>query len=333
MVSTSTPSGLPRSPVPTPRSSFVFALGQSGAEPALRAELLSHGLSPAFGRDGFVSAKSTQPIGVDELPAMVLGRRVCLSLGKRADVDVAALVNDTDAVVHHEHGDGDGAGGRGPFLKAGDEGRLVITLVDRAGGSFVGLHRHRAGLSPDPGGDARLVVPSTSPSRAWLKVEEAARLVELPIVPGDAVIEVGSSPGGQTRALLDRGCVVVGIDPNAMDDGILREPRFRHVRESARHVDTTQLRAMVAGPARLLVVDVNQRPMAALSSVASIIAANRGDLRGGLFTLKLGDWALLSELPAWRSRIEGLFGPGTTTVAFQLPANRVEVTVFARRPG
>jgi 23S rRNA C2498 (ribose-2'-O)-methylase RlmM len=264
---------------------------------------------------------------------MVLGRRVCLSLGKRADVDVAALVNDTDAVVHHEQSDPDGAGGRGPVLKPGDEGRLVVTLVDRAGGSFVGVHRHRAGLSPDPGGDARLVVPSTSPSRAWLKVEEAARLINLPIVAGDAVIEVGSSPGGQTRALLDRGCVVVGIDPNAMDDGILREPRFTHVRESARHVDTTQLRAMVAGPARLLVVDVNQRPMAALSSVASIIAANRGDLRGGLFTLKLGDWALLSELPAWRARIEGLFGPGTTTMAFQLPANRVEVTVFARRPG
>ena len=101
MVSTSTPSGLPRSSVPTPRSSFVFALGQSGAEPALRAELLSHGLSPAFGRDGFVSAKSTHPIGVDELPAMVLGRRVCLSLGKRADVDVAAVV--VEAAVGHEY--------------------------------------------------------------------------------------------------------------------------------------------------------------------------------------------------------------------------------------
>ena len=194
-----------------------------------------------------------------------------------------------------------------------------------------------------PSAAAKTTTTTTTPTKALAKADRApvaaprpedyARLVDLPIVPGDAVIEVGSSPGGQTRALLDRGCVIVGIDPNAMDDGSLREPRFTHVRASARHVDTTQLRAMVAGPARLLVVDVNQRPMAALSSVASIIAANRGDLRGGLFTLKLGDWALLSELPAWRSRIEGLFGSGTTTVAFQLPANRVEVTVFAHRPG
>jgi len=318
--------------VQPPRSSFVFALGQPGAEPALRTELMTRGLSPAFGIDGFVSAKSKVPLGMDDLPNLVLGRRVCLSLGKAQDVDVAAIAKDLGAVIHREHGEGHKEG-RGPALTDADDGRPVLTLVERPGGSFVGLHRHRRGLSPDPCGDPQLEVPTTSPSRAWLKVEEAARIVTLPIAAGDVVIEVGSSPGGQTRALLDRGCTVVGIDPNAMDEGILGDKRFRHVRESARHVDAKALQTLLPGPARFIVVDVNQRPMAALSSVASLIAAARTDLRGGLFTLKLGDWSLLPELPAWRARIEGLFGPGTTTTAFQLPANRVEVTVFARRPG
>jgi hypothetical protein len=45
--------------------------------------------------------------------------------------------------------------------------------------------------------------------------------------------------------------------------------------------------------------------------------------------LKLGDWALFAELPRWRARIEQMLGPGTTTMATQLPSNRQELTVIA----
>lgn len=314
------------------RSPFVFALGQPGAERALRAELLERGLSPAFGLGGFVSAKGSRSFSVDELPDLVLGRRVCLALGKvalpgqqdlKGCVDVDAVVRDTGAVLHREHGE------RGPPVSV--EGRCVVTVVERPGGTFVGLHRHRAGLSPDPCGDPRLEVPEAAPSRAWLKLEEAMRLVPLPIAAGDVVIEVGCAPGGQTRALLDRGCVVIGVDPNAMDERLLKEPRFTHLRSSARHIEASLLKDTLPGPARFIVVDVNQRPQAALSSTADIVAATRSTLRGGLFTLKLGDWSMLPELPQWRRRIEQMFGPGTTTLATQLPANRQELTVIALR--
>lgn len=310
------------------RSPFVFALCQSGAERALRAELSTHGFSPAFGVDGFVSAKANRSLSVDELPPLVLGRRVCLSLGKVSPdgvggVDVRAVVRDSGAVLHRETGE------RGPAVTV--EGRFVVTVVERPGGTFVGLHRHRTGLSPDPCGDPRLEVPSSSPSRAWLKLEETMRIVPLPIGEGDVVIEVGCAPGGQTRALLDRGCVVVGVDPNAMDERILQEPRFTHLRCSARHVETSLLTDALPGPPRFIVVDVNQRPQAALASIADIVASCRGTLRGGLFTLKLGNWGLLPELPRWRTRIERMLGPGTTTLATQLPSNRQELTVIARR--
>ncbi len=311
------------------RSPFVFALCQPGAERALRTELAAHGFSPAFSVDGFVSAKANRSLSVDELPSLVLGRRVCLSLGKVSPeavgggVDVHAVVRDSGAMLHRETGE------RGPIVAS--EGRFVVTVVDRPGGTFVGLHRHRRGLSPDPCGDPRLEVPPTAPSRAWLKLEEAMRLEPLPIGENDVVIEVGCAPGGQTRALLDRDCIVVGIDPNAMDDRILQEPRFTHLRCSARHVETSLLHDALPGPPRFIVVDVNQRPQAALSSIADIVASCRGTLRGGLFTLKLGDWSLLPELPRWRTRIEQMLGPGTTTLATQLPSNRQELTVIARR--
>jgi 23S rRNA C2498 (ribose-2'-O)-methylase RlmM len=306
-----------------PRSPFVFALGQPGAEPALRGELMSFGLSPAFGLDGFVSAKSSRGLGVDELPPLVLGRRVCLSLGKLKDVNVERVARDLGAVVHREHGERGAA--------ANTIGAFVVTVVERPGGAFVGVHRHREGLSPDPCGDARLEVPADAPSRAWLKVEEARRIWPLPVAPGDVVVEVGCAPGGQSRALLDLGLRVTGIDANAMDERVLARPTFTHLRCAAQQVDAALLRQSLAGPARLLVMDVNQRPQAALATVAAIARATRDSLRGGLFTLKLGDWSLISELPRWRARIEHLLGAGTTTSATQLPSNRVEVTVTAHR--
>jgi len=306
-----------------PRSSFVFALGQPGAERALRAEFMRHGLNPAFGLDGFVSAKANRSLSVDELPPLVLGRRVCLSLGKLADVNVDVVARDLGAAVHREHG------ARGPRLTV--DGAFAVTVVERPGGAFVGVHRHRAGISPDPCGDPQLTVPDDAPSRAWLKVEEARQLWPLPIARGDVVIEVGCAPGGQTRALLDLGARVVGVDANAMDERVLARDSFTHLRCAAQQVDAGLLRDTLPGPARFIVIDVNQRPMAALASIASITKATRETLRGGLFTLKLGDWALMTELPQWRTRIEQLIGPGTHTEAAQLPSNRVEVTVFASR--
>ncbi len=316
-----------------PRSNFVFALCQKGAERAVREEFMAHGLTPAFGVDGFVSAKSKRSLGVDELPPLVLGRRVALSLGKvrRGDgdgddsVDVAALVRDTGALLQREEGE------RGAAASDDDDGRFIVSVVDRPGGSFVGIHRHRPGLSPDPGGDPRFEVPETAPSRAWLKLEEANRIVPLPMAAGDVVIEVGCAPGGQTRALLDRGCVVVGVDPNRMDERIASDGHFTHLHCSANHVDADLLLKTLPGPARFIVVDINQRPLAALSSVSAIVAACKDTLRGGLFTLKLGDWALIKELPAWRSRLEGMFGGQVQTWATQLPANRQELTVIVLR--
>ncbi len=304
------------------RSPFVFALCQPGAESVLRDEFSSHGLSPSFQASGFVTAKAREPLSVSGLPSLVFARRVCLSL---ADVDDgAALAARLRARLHVEQAPGSGT--RGDPADAGD---VVVTAIVR-GRSFVGVHRQRRGSSRDPCGDARLVVPERAPSRAWLKLEEAVRVFDVPLSPGDAVIEVGCAPGGMTRALLDRGAWVVGIDRNAMDPRILAEERFRHVKTSARHVEPSLVASLAPSPVRLLVVDVNLPPNSALSAVNAVAGAVRGALRGALFTLKLGDYGLVPELPHWRARIERMLG--MTTMATQLPSNRQELTIFATRP-
>ena len=305
------------------RSPFVFALCQPGAEGVVRAEFVARGLSPSFQASGFVTAKAREPLGLSTLPTMVFARRLCLSL---ADVDDGvALSSRLNARLHAEQAPAGGTRG-----DAADVGDVVVTSVVR-GRAFVGVHRQQQGQPRDPCGDAQLTVPERAPSRAWLKLEEAARVFDVPLAEGDTVVEVGCAPGGMTRALLDRGAHVIGIDRNAMDPRILAEQRFRHVKTSARHVEPSLVPSMAPTPVRLLVVDVNLPPNSALSAVNAVAGAVRGTLRGALFTLKLGDYKLVPELPHWRARIERMLG--MTTTATQLPSNRQELTVFATRHG
>ncbi|MDP2342243.1 MAG: SAM-dependent methyltransferase [Deltaproteobacteria bacterium] len=305
----------------TTTSAFIFALCQEGAEKVLREELLRAGFHPSFSSKGFVTAKAEHPITIDQLPRLVMARRLCLSLTQptNKNVDADAAAKELSAIVQTET--------TGPQAKDGD---VVVTVIERGAAEkvqrFVGVHKHQRGLSPDPGGDPRLEVPANAPSRAWLKFEEAARLFDLHIDRDDVVVEVGCSPGGMTRALIDRGAMVTGIDPNDMDPGILQErARFRHLRCSAQAVDVLQL----PGPVRLLVVDVNQRPNAAISSIEAIAQRTRRDMRAVLFILKLGDWGHIVELPQWLERISRLFAMPVTAV--QLPSNRQELAVYAAR--
>lgn len=320
--STSTPS-------PSP---YFFCLCQEGVEPQLRKELTALGFAPSFQDKGFVSAKSERPLTVDTLPRPVLARRVCLHLTKRKLNDgesVAAACAAAGVDVDGAHG-AHGAHVHGVVDDAvvgadAAEGDVVTTFVVHKGQLFVGAHRQRVGLSPAPLGDPRLVVPAEAPSRAWLKLEEAARQFVLPIADGDVVVEVGCAPGGVSRALLDRGAVVVGVDPNAMDPRILAEPRFTHLRVPAQRVALVEL----LRPARFFVVDVNQRPHAAISSVEHLVWPLREELSGALFTLKVGDWEHLGEIPRWRRRLEQLLL--MKTMACQLPSNRQEICVFCYR--
>ncbi len=313
------------SPNPSP---FVFALCQPGAEPVVRAELQALGLSPSFSASGFVTAKAPTPLTVSVLPRPTFARRLCLSLADERDG--AALAARLGAVLHRADGT-DAEGTHADRGRPAVDGELVVTVVER-GRVFVGVHRQGPGVGCDPAGDARLAVPPTAPSRAWLKLEEAARVWPLPLATGDAVVEVGCAPGGMTRALLDRGACVLGIDRNAMDPRIVAEPRFRHLRTSVRHVEASLVPSAAAGPVRLLVVDMNLPPHSALSALTPVARAVRPTLRGALFTLKLGRWELADEVPAWRARIAKMLStPGRpwTTQATQLPSNRQELTVYA----
>jgi len=187
---------------------------------------------------------------------------------------------------------------------------------------WIGWHRADSPETRWPGGVPLLTPPPNMISRAYLKIEEALRWCELPIRRGDRCVELGSAPGGSCAALLERGCVVTGIDTAEMDPAVLANPRFTHLRSRARDVP----RATFSG-ARWLMCDTNVAPKHTLDTVEAIVSARDVRLEGLVLTLKLTDPRLAAELPAFHKRIRGW---GYQHVrARQLAFNRQEVCVVA----
>lgn len=177
-----------------------------------------------------------------------------------------------------------------------------------------------------PGGVPPLVAPRRLISRAYLKILEALLWSDLPVEAGDRCVEIGSAPGGACLALLERGCLVVGIDPAEMDPLVLAQPGFTHVRARAKDAKHAVFR-----DCRWLVMDANVAPKYTLDTVAAILARPQVRPEGLILTLKLTDPGLAAQLPAFAARLERC---GYKHIRMrQLSFNRQEICVIATAPG
>jgi hypothetical protein len=82
-------------------------------------------------------------------------------------------------------------------------------------------------------------------------------------------------------------------------------------------------------PFRWLAADLNVAPQYTLDTVEAIVTHPEVDIRGLLLTLKLPDWRLAEEVPAYLARMQA-WGYGNVR-ARQLAHNRQEVCVAATR--
>jgi len=205
-------------------------------------------------------------------------------------------------------------------------GELVLdcVLVERHEW-WLGWHRASSPETRWPGGVPPLTAPPRMISRAYLKIQEALLWSELLLSTDDRCVEIGSAPGGSCLALLERGCVVTGIDPAEMDPAVLAYPNFTHVRARSKEVKRSVFRGC-----QWLIMDANVAPNYTLDTLAGILT--RPDVRpeGLVLTLKLTDPALAAKLPELAGRIRAL---GFRTVRMrQLAFNRQEICAVATDP-
>jgi 23S rRNA (cytidine2498-2'-O)-methyltransferase len=215
------------------------------------------------------------------------------------------------------------AGTAADLLKPAKPGELILDCIlvdpDRW---WVGYHRAKSVPSRQPGGLFSIELPQDAASRAWLKTEEALRWARLPIPPGSQVAEIGSAPGGSSQCLLSHGFLVTGIDPAVMAPAVLENSHFTHIRRRS-----TQVRRRDFRKIRWLTVDMNVAPRYTLDAVEAIVTHPQINIRGLLLTLKLPQWEMAEEIPAYLDRIRGW---GFNLVrARQLQYNRREICVAA----
>lgn len=83
-----------------------------------------------------------------------------------------------------------------------------------------------------PGGACRMKMDRRSPSRSYLKMEEALDFLDINPSYGERVIDLGASPGGWTFSFLKRGCRVLAIDngPLKIEDPTFSGGSLEHVK-------------------------------------------------------------------------------------------------------
>lgn len=348
---------------------FLYTCCQLGAEKALKEELaLAHPeLRFAYSRPGFVTFKAPGPLPPDFELRSVFARTWGFSVGKQEGLEQAAAaarallaeLKLTRAGLHVWERDLHPVGEEPPGFVAGsklteirdeftrllqpaihpEQPEWILDLIDLGGGElWLGYHHRKFGArsrcSQAAGGAISVNMPEDSPSRAFIKLEQALTWSGLEPRPGQTALEVGSAPGGASYALLLREVAVCGIDPGAMDP-LFRQrypSRFRHVKKSVSQVSAADLPESIDW----LVLDINAKPKVTLSLIHDLIRHTETRflrLQGMILTLKINDWKLARFIPEWLEQIGEMAGPfGLAQIrATQLPANRQEICVVARR--
>ena len=186
----------------------------------------------------------------------------------------------------------------------------------------VGFHRVSDVHSRYPGGLFPLALPTDAASRAFLKFEEGLRWADFPIGVGSRCVDIGASPGGGSQALLARGAEVLGVDPAEIDERLLVNPNFTHLRGKINGLKRKYFRK-----SRWFLTDMNVAPKYTLDALEEIVG--RGDIaaRGLLFTLKFFDWKLADNIPEYLTRVKSW---GFNHVkARQLQYNHQEIMIAA----
>ncbi|GAB3758869.1 SAM-dependent methyltransferase [Microlunatus parietis] len=203
--------------------------------------------------------------------------------------------------------------------RAGCETVLAVCLGERR--VVVGRTRTADALADWPGGRVRLADSPHQISRAEHKLEELFSLLPLTI-SGDA-LDLGASPGGWSRILLEYGARRVhGVDPGEPAPSLARRPDLNWHRTTAgEFIRRTQ---------RTFQVIVNDMRMDPLQSVRTMIMAARLQRPGDLIIITL---KITTHRPveAIDRALEDLGESYKIIFARQLHHNRNEVTVVGRR--
>lgn len=304
------------SQIEQPNSNFYYFLCNPGSEKFLKEEirLLYPELVFAYSTAGFLTFKETRRLGKTLRPVFCRHFGKFLKRGSLEEIrhqwQGKALFYSIIGEVFESHS-----------FTNGDWVKEIIKVSETQ--YYLGEFKASILTAPTPGGFSQAVLPTDAPSRAYLKVIDGAQYMGVTFPQNDYALEIGSSPGGATYALLEMGLRVEGIDPGMMSPVCLNHPRFFHHRQSIQDFHVSSLKDHV----QWLFVDMNLAPEGSLREIEKVIEAIRPSLKGAFITLKMTKFELVSRVPMYLS-IMGKMGL-KVVMATQLPSHKQEFLIYA----
>ncbi len=175
-----------------------------------------------------------------------------------------------------------------------------------------------------PGGRMRFRATPAQISRAEFKLEEVLTLCPLDLPETALALDLGASPGGWTRILLEKGFRVWAVDPGSLDARVGSDPRVTYRRMTAnRFLDETRDLPRF----QLAVNDMRMAPE--LSCELMVKASEVLEPRGhAVMTLKVTPRTALDSLKRSDQILRRAFD---IMFVRQLFHNRNELTLVARK--
>lgn len=157
----------------------------------------------------------------------------------------------------------------------------VVTQASASSFFHVGVVA-RPSVSASHEASSSVSVAADAPCRAYFKIQEALRYVDLQ--PEDQVLDIGASPGGWTECLVAHGARVVAVDPGELTIDLEAKP-IVHLPMLLE--DALPTLEHMGRQFALLVCDINARVQHMASLIRSVAHLLRPNGRVVL-TLKLG---------------------------------------------
>jgi 23S rRNA (cytidine2498-2'-O)-methyltransferase len=170
-------------------------------------------------------------------------------------------------------------------------------------------------------GQQRMKLDPQSPSRSYLKLEEAFHIFARFPQEGEVVVDLGAAPGGWSLSALKRGATVIAID-----NGPLREPVSSHPKLTHLKADALKYQLAGAAPVDWLLCDVLEKPEMIVELVRKWLGKKW--CRNFIVNLKVGRGDPIALLKEIRDSKKGLLPFCQTLSIRQLYHDREEITLM-----
>lgn len=303
-------------------NNFFYFLCNPGSESFLKEEirLIYPELRFAYSTEGFLTFKEIRPLGKTLRPVFCRHFGRFIMRGTLEEAEARAREINLPTLFYSK----DGEIYKNPKIPFGEYALEIIKVTANGKDQYyLGEFKSSLMTAPFPGGFSSSVLPEAAPSRAYLKVLDGIEYVGAKLTPGEHALEIGSSPGGATYALLEKGLSVEGIDPALMSEICLNDPKFFHHHVAIQDFKVFDLQNHV----QWLFVDMNLPPEGTLREIEKVVEKIRPSLKGAFITLKMTKFELVSRVPMYLTFVNNM---GLKVVmATQLPSHKQEFLIYA----